>query len=342
MTIWQRWKQTAIHNKALVVTSVLVAFGTVFYAGAAAFQVWLMVESGKHTDEQIGYVIGNVNWLARSMDASQKSTERAMREQVAKMQLQVDQVRQSNNLAEDAIRQASTESAENARRVNQQLGILQNQVEASRAQAQAAFRSADAIAQQTEISERPWLTVEAEPGSDLFYVNGKQAGMTFRFTIRNLGRSIAKNVHFKIKFASTRPIGIPIAVESARTQQETCDSPTAQDLAFDVFPTGNPIIREISTSVSPSDIEANKASTSENSDFIGFYVVGCITYSASFATQNIHKTFFAYHLMNPSLGTSPPKLSNGIPDMVDFAVGKEIPQKDVGIEQEILARNEAE
>jgi hypothetical protein len=78
MKIWQRWKQTAIHNKALVLTSIIVAAGTLFYAGAAAFQVWLMIKGGQHTDEQIGWVIGNVNWLARSVDLSQKMTQQAI------------------------------------------------------------------------------------------------------------------------------------------------------------------------------------------------------------------------------------------------------------------------
>jgi hypothetical protein len=78
MKLLQRWKQTAVHNKALVLTSVLVAFGTLFYAGAASFQVWLMAQGSKHTDEQLGWVIGNVNWLARSMDLSQKTNEQGI------------------------------------------------------------------------------------------------------------------------------------------------------------------------------------------------------------------------------------------------------------------------
>jgi hypothetical protein len=80
VTIWQRWKQTAIHNKALVLTSILVAFGTVFYAGAAGFQVWLMNNGSKHADEQIGRVIGNVNWMARALDEAAKETERNNRQ----------------------------------------------------------------------------------------------------------------------------------------------------------------------------------------------------------------------------------------------------------------------
>jgi len=68
MKLWQRWKQTTVANQAMVATSVLIAFGTLFYAGAAVVQLCMIRESGRHTDEQIGYIIGNINWLARSMD----------------------------------------------------------------------------------------------------------------------------------------------------------------------------------------------------------------------------------------------------------------------------------
>ncbi len=78
MKLLQRWKNTALHNKALVLTSVLVAFGTIFYASAAGYQVWLLVESGRHSDEQLGRVIDNANWLARSADAAEKQLEQSI------------------------------------------------------------------------------------------------------------------------------------------------------------------------------------------------------------------------------------------------------------------------
>lgn len=80
MNLWQRWKKTAVHNKAMVLTSILVAFGTLFYAAAAVFQIVLVNESSKHTDEQIGRIIGNVNWMARAMDETAKETERNNRQ----------------------------------------------------------------------------------------------------------------------------------------------------------------------------------------------------------------------------------------------------------------------
>jgi hypothetical protein len=79
MKLLQRWKQTALHNKALVSTSLLVAFGTLFYSGAAVLQLCILKQSGEQSDRQIVRVIDNMNWLARSMDLSAKNTQDALR-----------------------------------------------------------------------------------------------------------------------------------------------------------------------------------------------------------------------------------------------------------------------
>lgn len=51
MKIWQRWKQTALHNKALVFSGILVAFGTVFYAGAAVVQICILKKSAEESTQ---------------------------------------------------------------------------------------------------------------------------------------------------------------------------------------------------------------------------------------------------------------------------------------------------
>ena len=52
MNLLQRWKNTTIANKALVVTSGLMAFGTLFYAGAAILQVCIMKQTARETSTQ--------------------------------------------------------------------------------------------------------------------------------------------------------------------------------------------------------------------------------------------------------------------------------------------------
>lgn len=66
MTIWQRWKQTALHNKALVFSGVIVAFGTLFYSGAAIVQVCMFNRSSKQAEQQTAELIKAATTQARA------------------------------------------------------------------------------------------------------------------------------------------------------------------------------------------------------------------------------------------------------------------------------------
>ena len=82
MKFLQRWKQTALHNKALVLTGVLVAAGTLFYAGAAVFQIYLMNYSAKQATVQTERMINEADRIAdsieRSFEQSKKSLDASM------------------------------------------------------------------------------------------------------------------------------------------------------------------------------------------------------------------------------------------------------------------------
>ena len=82
MKLLQRWKQTALHNKALVFTSLLVAFGTLFYAGAAVVQVYIMEAAAKATGEQTQKLITQAEKnaaAAQSFAASADKIDNAIR-----------------------------------------------------------------------------------------------------------------------------------------------------------------------------------------------------------------------------------------------------------------------
>jgi hypothetical protein len=53
MNVFQRWKRTTIANKLMVWTTAVVAFGTVFYAGAALLQYRAAVDQAKTTAQQL-------------------------------------------------------------------------------------------------------------------------------------------------------------------------------------------------------------------------------------------------------------------------------------------------
>jgi len=79
MNVFQRWRQTALHNKAMVWTSFLVAFGTVFYAIAAACQIQLMKQSARQSSEQVERLVGTTNTaITKAIDDSGKSLSKAL------------------------------------------------------------------------------------------------------------------------------------------------------------------------------------------------------------------------------------------------------------------------
>lgn len=78
MKLIQRWKQTAIHNKALVFSGVVVAFGTVFYAMIAVVQVGLMNRADRQSSEQAAKVILEANRIATSMENSIRQNQTAI------------------------------------------------------------------------------------------------------------------------------------------------------------------------------------------------------------------------------------------------------------------------
>ena len=81
MNIWQRWKRTTIANKALVWTGFLVAFGTVFYAGAAACQVSIMKQSARDSSSQVERLVGTTNKaITSAVDSSGKSIQQSLQQ----------------------------------------------------------------------------------------------------------------------------------------------------------------------------------------------------------------------------------------------------------------------
>ena len=57
----QRWKQTALHNKALVLSGAIVALGTVLSTAAIICQVEIAKENNKSTSQQISQLIQAAN-----------------------------------------------------------------------------------------------------------------------------------------------------------------------------------------------------------------------------------------------------------------------------------------
>jgi hypothetical protein len=202
---------------------------------------------------------------------------------------------------------------------------------------------------QTDISERPWLSVEAEPVNGLMFVNGRQPVFVLKLSTRNVGKSIAKDIQADAKMFPIEP-GMPVAIDAAQKQGELCDHPQRAPIGlFDLFPSDKPDVRELDISSTVSDVaaQATKINFPDGSshDFVGFYVVGCVSYRASFGTS-YHQTRFAYHLIAP-----PVMLPDGKPIPLTkpdgsfllngFEVGINVPKEKMGMITELFGQNQA-
>lgn len=89
MRVFQRWKQTALHNKALVLTGVIVAVGTLVYTGAAVFQYCLMQQTAKEqynlmkqtakeNSDQTDKIIAEAKSIATAARDSLEQSKRAL------------------------------------------------------------------------------------------------------------------------------------------------------------------------------------------------------------------------------------------------------------------------
>ncbi len=220
---------------------------------------------------------------------------------------------------------------------------LRQNRDALKAQTAAANSELAAVQEQTEISERPWLSVEPKP-IWLNYAESR-AVLVIRFSVKNVGKSIAKDIQIDAKMFPTN-VEIPVAPDAMKNQRALCDHPIpAQVGRFDLFPVDQPAEREMDIPAVPSAIEAQAGSDTADKPrkFVGFYFVGCVSYHFSFGKE-IHQTFFAYHLIGPSITTADGKpliLSNGMPVMTGFEVGVDVKKDQLGMMQELFARNDA-
>ena len=106
MTIWQRWKQTALHNKAMVLSSVLMAFGTLFYTGAAIVQIYMFQQSTKQASDQADKLIAaasQIKTAAWQFKGSAQGIDGNVGNAVGKLQGQVDQIKRSATAAENSV-----------------------------------------------------------------------------------------------------------------------------------------------------------------------------------------------------------------------------------------------
>ena len=125
MDNFQRWKKSSIANQLMVITTTVVAFGTLFYVGVAVFQYYLMKESAIEASAQTDRLIAATQRMAdatlKALDVTKKSNkETADRAERA--------IRVSKDFADAAASQAET-SKKTAKAAEISASAAQNGVE---------------------------------------------------------------------------------------------------------------------------------------------------------------------------------------------------------------------
>lgn len=167
MKLRQRWKNTSLPNKLLASASVLMALGTLFYAGVAIFQYRMMREQAETTRAQLG---------------AMQEQSRVIEGQLSTMQDQANSMRTQTNTLNDSL----VETRKSVNAAEKQANASMSQADTSRIAASAAQKSAQ-IALLTEL---PRLNANR-----VAFTLKPNEILTIQVTIHNSGNSTAYRVN---------------------------------------------------------------------------------------------------------------------------------------------------
>lgn len=225
---------------------------------------------------------------------------------------------------------------------------IKRSADAAKSSAATAKEAVEIEGETVEISSRPWLFVKPTivdnglwfpvfPGGKL------NAGLTIQFSIKNVGKTIAKNVQIEVKFVPRRVAiagmmpSIPFISNARQVQEEACNASEKGDRTYneDVFPVKKPTEETLGVSTGLQALSQTEGQIGSQS-YVGFDLVGCISYHSSYS-GTIHHTWFAYYLTGPRLRVENHPISIGF-----FEVGTPVKADQIQLEPQIFARNDAD
>jgi hypothetical protein len=313
MNVWQRWKQTTIANKALVLSGLIVAIGTAVSTGVLIVQVVITRENNRQTSEQISKLIDAANIQAgaanKIADASDKSAGAA-----------------------DSF----------SKTAQKQLGEMSKQAEAAKTlavqteqNARAARDSADTLL----ASERGWVKItDTKAWGDVFWPPDGSFQLTVKYRLINVGHSVVSGIHFKGKFIAklwtTSTALDPIQTEITYcddARQEHTDPKTVRTL----FP-GDEFWDDTTLSISRQEMDMadktwpNPYGNREKSVYPT--LIGCINYQLPFSKE-VHQTRLIYDIN----WFRPPKPDPwNLHNLNPFPIGRPVPESEIDIRPHVL------
>ena len=212
-------------------------------------------------------------------------------------------------------------------------------------QLEESQKATAAIRKQTEVAERPWLSVDVAIAGDLIWPQSQQPAINLKVSMTNVGKSVAKNIEVEGGIVPSN-INMMFDPRTADKQAERCNRMKFVPFArIDLFPTQQPFEQQVSISATSADVTASAATVSGISgQFVGLTVVGCVVYHTSFDMER-RFTYFAFRLLGPGISTKdgkPATLPDGMPMMFGFEVGKTVPKSSLQKSADLFARNDAD
>jgi len=173
-----------------------------------------------------------------------------------------------------------------------QLCVLTEQTKATQTAAAAALASAEVAQRQMELSERPWLSLDARLTIPLsFDAEHGGASLTVQFLLTNVGHSPAANAWI--------PASVILEGNPIEEQEKLCgpyrEKKERWPLGYTIFP-GQTMPQPIGLTIEQKDIDAALA---RGGGFLFPSIIGCVDYGFEFSTGH-HQTGFIFHLLVPS------------------------------------------
>jgi len=141
----EKWSRTHIANRLMVWTTALVAFATLFYAVATAFQVYLFHKNAAETARQTDRLIDASEKQATVIREALEETKRSNREAA-------ERAERTLNATEKQADASSTQANVSERMARQNEGLI----EATRSQANTSQVAARAAEESAKISKRAY------------------------------------------------------------------------------------------------------------------------------------------------------------------------------------------
>jgi hypothetical protein len=178
-----------------------------------------------------------------------------------------------------------------------------------KAQTSAQQTAADTGANQLELAERPWLSID---NKSLFITNpltfnSNGASMHIRYAWKNTGHSPAMHINSKNKLIILSMTKLPQA-EAAERQAALCDPlrkiPRWRILEITVFPDDTFPFNEglgLDESEIAAGLKSRDSSPAPHEGYISIALVGCVDYQFSFVPEH-HQTRYAFWIGTPGPG----------------------------------------